>query len=308
MAERSWVMPLVYLAVGLCAVGSGVWLHGSYFAVEPAPPPHAETPVETPIEMPPTLSRKVSFDGRALGLYYTEAELPEGLHVGFEEVEPAEKDQALRREYLLRIQDGKVVEGIELAAGWFHYLADVTGDGREELIVGEPELPEQLGWGLRQIQIHEVAELDYRPGEYLLGPRLLPVTNWWQSYDVYALGEEIRRLSRAGIRGSPRMSHADSFGVAEGPTRVSLASTTVYHQIWADLYGTGLPVYCKTEVESQLWRTEEGRRERVIIKRLVGTWEFDTRSGTFAWVDRHVVIPGEGKNVTSGDLQGLLRR
>ncbi|MCP4594114.1 MAG: hypothetical protein GY842_25575 [bacterium] len=304
MAERRWVMPLLYLAVGFCAVGTGVWLHRNHIAVELGlPAPRADGPVETQ----PALPTRVSFDGKTVELYYTDPELPGGLCIGFEMSEQTDTEGTPRREYLLQIRDGEVSKGIELAAGWFHYLVDVTGDGREELIVGEPELPEQLCGGLRRVQIHEVRDLDSASGQHILGPRLLQVVRLWRRYDVYALGEDMRQLGWAGKRG-PTMACTDSaHGAVEGPTRAWLASITAHDQTWADPYGTGVPVYCKTEVESELWRTEEDGREYVIVKRLVATWEFDRGSDTFAWVKRHVLIPGEGKKLTPDDLQGILR-
>ena len=302
MAERVWVMPLVYLAVGLCAVGSGVWLHGSYFAVEP---PHAEalveaaveTPVETPAEPPPTLSREVSFIGRALELYYTDIELPVGVYVGFDDAKPADRGLGSRVEYLLRIQDGKVVEAFELA-GAYYYLKDLTGDGREEFVVDGYlgfSLPAQGGERVRRVGVHEKMESDSRPEDHVVVYGGGPTPSF---YEVYALGEPIRRIGRT--------EHEHSSVGASSYT------VTDYKAMWGDPYGTGLPVYCRTEVERRskevITHAMEGREKLVVTKHLVGTWEFDKSSGTFAWVDRHVLIPGQGKGLTSGDLQGLLRR
>ena len=209
-------------------------------------------------------NRILKFKGKTIFVASHYGPLPAGVEIGFDVDSVGRPHNA----FLLSLNRGEVADAIEM---WLNGLAvaDLDGDGRDELISGLSPLDSVDTRHLKLKAVSFSIRLDYGPYFGIVAGR--------------------SPGGSTAYRVSPTGQFEKLFEVSYGVS--SLGSHTPQ---WADLYGDGQPIAC----EILTW----GADDRVTHKHptkaeLVAYWWFDRPARR--WVKREVSIPiPDGKGLT----------
>ena len=244
------------------------------------------------------ISGTLAFDGRTYRLYEGVTGLPRGLRLAYID-DPA---RGVRREYLLRIIDGQIEEAVEVTADDY-YLADLTGDGKDELLAGSVKSAPTLAKAVRCITPRREAG---GGGKVKLG-----TVGWGRREDirVYRLAGPWRHpiYSFMTRRNTSIGRLAPLRGDAGVPISDDGQVDTTRRGFLADPLGSGAPVYCLVLSRKTTWRLTDGTRriERDLLFEFC--WRFSAETNALELVEVDIPMSVGDRDVAPADLAGLLK-
>jgi hypothetical protein len=200
------------------------------------------------------------------------------------------------RGYLLRLIEGKPVDAIPLTYYGNWYLADITGDGRDEVIMASAH--NDVVRGLRiapGLKIKRQSDLlCLKHGKKATAERYGVIGRQFgeqaaSNVEVYRVGDKFEKL----FEDDEGYHHAcSSFVRSRNERNVDrpVGDMWYYYPVWADLYGTGLPVFCTVVVHKETRRSAEEQNYTVYRQQLVSYWTADSETGKWRKVETKMII------------------
>ena len=241
------------------------------------------------------ISGTLAFDGRTYRLYEGVTSLPRGLRLAYID-DPA---RGIRREYLLRIIDGQIEEAAEVTAGDY-YLADLTGDGKDELLAGSVRSAPTLAKAVRCITPRREAagggKVKLSTSGLYGGVRVYRLAGPWRPICYLMTGRNTSFHRLAPLRGDAGVPISDD-GQLDTTRRGFLA----------DPLGSGAPVYCLVLSRKTTWRLTDGTRrtERDLLFEFC--WRFSAETNALELVEVDIPMSVGDRDVAPTDLAGLLK-
>jgi hypothetical protein len=179
---------------------------------------------------------------------------------------------------LLVVRNGKVLSAMRTRFVGL-YLADLTGQGRQDVIFALPETQIAKGLDIRTVELA-----------------------WPEAVDAVEYAP----------RPVPGAIHTDDHGrthvlMEANPFRPQATGDPIYHQeIWADLFATGRPVYCSVGLRSvPVFRNPATGEEIPLTSSLEGYWRIDKDGNALTFTPTDVPLPGGDGTPLAESLHGL---